>query len=124
MNTAIWIVQVLLALASGAAGAGKIASTKDKLYSQGMKFVEDFSANTIKAIGAAELLASVGLVLPALTGILPVLTPVAAGGLMIVQAGAAYTHVRRKENGMVAINAVLFIMAAFVAYGRFVAVPL
>lgn len=124
MNTVLWIVQILLALAFAAAGAGKLFSTKDKLYAQGMKYVEDFGANSLKAIGSVEILGAAGVILPALTGILPVLTPVAAVGLMLVQSGAAITHGRRKENGIIAVNAVLFLLAAFVAYGRFVAVPL
>ena len=124
MNTLLWIVQILLALAFAAAGAGKLFSTRDRLYAQGMKYVEDLSANTLKGIGSVEILGAAGLILPALTGLLPVLTPLAAVGLMLVQSGAALTHTRRKENGIIAVNAVLFIMAAFIAYGRFVAVPL
>lgn len=123
MNTALWIVQILLALAFGMAGIMKATQPKEKLAQQ-MKWVEDFAPNTVKGIGTLELLAAIGLVLPALTGILPILTPLAAVGLVLTMIGAALTHLRRKETPMIAINAVLLALAAFVAYGRFVLVPL
>lgn len=123
MNTALWIVQILLALAFGMAGIMKATQPKEKLAQQ-MKWVEDFAPNTVKGIGTLELLAAIGLVLPALTGILPILTPLAAVGLVLTMIGAALTHLRRKETPMIAINAVLLALAVFVAYGRFVLVPL
>ncbi|RMD54772.1 MAG: DoxX family protein, partial [Candidatus Thermofonsia bacterium] len=55
--------------------------------------------------------------------ILPILTPLAAVGLALTMLGAARTHLRRGENQMIVTNAVLFLLAAFVAYGRFVAAP-
>ena len=124
MNTAVWIVQILLALAFGAAGFMKITQPKDKLVTN-MKWVEDFSPSTIKGIGTLELLGAVGLILPALTGILPVLTPLAGVGLVLTMIGAILTHIRRGEvSARLTVNIVLLLLAAFVAYGRFVAVPL
>jgi VIT1/CCC1 family predicted Fe2+/Mn2+ transporter len=84
-----------------------------------MPWVEDFSQPAVRLIGAAEVLGAIGVVLPALTGVLPWLTPLAALGLVLLMVGAALTHLRRKEYGNVAINAVLLVLAAFVAYGRF-----
>lgn len=83
-----------------------------------MKWAEDFTPNTIKAIGAGEILGVPGLIPPMLTGILPTLTPLAAAGLMLTMIGAALTHLRRKEHPVIAVNAVLGALAAFVAYGR------
>jgi len=122
MNVAVWIVQILLALAFGAAGVMKITQPREKL-AVNMKWVEDFAPNTVKGIGTLELLAALGLILPFLTGILPVLTPLAAVGLILTMIGAIITHIRRGESPMAVINLVLLVLAAFVAYGRFVAVP-
>ena len=123
-NEAIWIAQVLLALLFLAAGFMKLTQPREKL-SQQMGWVNDFSPSTVKAIGALEVLGALGLVLPALTGILPLLTPLAAVGLVLTMIGAIATHVRRNEvMPIVIVNVVLLLLAAFVAYGRFVAVPL
>jgi uncharacterized membrane protein YphA (DoxX/SURF4 family) len=84
-----------------------------------MGWTEDFSAGTVKAIGALEILAALGLVLPAALGIAPVLTPLAALGLVLIMVGAAITHVRRKESQMIVANAILAILAVIVVWGRF-----
>jgi uncharacterized membrane protein YphA (DoxX/SURF4 family) len=118
MNIALWIAQALLALAFGMAGVMKISQPKEKLAAQ-MSWVEDFEPNTIKLIGALELLAAIGLIAPLLTGILPWLTPLAAVGLVLTMIGAMLTHARRKENQGLIINGVLLLIAAFIAYGRF-----
>ena len=85
-----------------------------------MGWVEDFSQGQIRVIGILEVLGALGLVLPMLTGILPILTPLAALGLVFIMLGAFSTHMRRKEIvPMGVMNLMLMAMAAFVAYGRF-----
>jgi len=66
-----------------------------------------------------ELLASIGLILPAVTGIAVVLTPLAATGLAVMMLLAALTHVRRREPGAMVFTLVLLVAAAVVAWGRF-----
>lgn len=122
MDIALWVVQVLLAIAFGMAGVMKVTQPKTKL-AENMAWVNDFSANNIKLIGVVEVLAAIGLILPMLTNILPVLTPLAAIGLILTMIGAMITHLRRGENSMIVINLVLLALAAFVAYGRLVVVP-
>src|SRR5690242_13599760 len=118
MNIATWIVQILLALAFFMAGLMKFTQPKEKLAER-MGWVNDFSPSIVKAIGFIEILGAVGLVLPALTNILPILTPLAAAGLVLDMIGAVVTHLRRKEYPMIAANLVLLALAAFVVYGRF-----
>lgn len=122
MNMAIWAIQILLAVVFLMAGVMKIMQPKDKL-AESLAWVEDFSPNSIRAIGVVELLGALGLVLPALTGILPWLTPLAAAGLALTMIGAIVTHLRRGEYPNILINIVLLALAAFVAYGRFVLIP-
>ena len=89
-------VQIALAAAFVLAGVTKATQPKEKLQPK-LPWVEDFSAGTVRLIGVAELLGCLGLVLPAVTGIAPVLTPIAATCLAVVMVLAAATHVRRKE---------------------------
>jgi uncharacterized membrane protein YphA (DoxX/SURF4 family) len=118
MNIFLWIVQIFLAAAFAMAGIVKTTQPKEKL--QGMlPWVEDFTANQVRAIGVIEFLAALGLILPAVTGIAPILTPLAAVGLAITMVGAAATHARRKEPSAIAVNVALFALAVFVAWGRF-----
>ena len=122
MGIALWVVQVLLALAFLGAGATKLSQPKEKLL-KNMAWVEDFSQRTVRLIGTLEVLGAIGIVLPALTGILPWLTPLAALGLVLLMIGAALTHLRRTEYGYIAMNVVLLVLAAFVVWGRFFVLP-
>jgi uncharacterized membrane protein YphA (DoxX/SURF4 family) len=120
MNIALWTVSGLLSFLFAAAGLVKLARPKPSLASRdGMGWVEDYHAAAVKAIGALEVAAAAGLVLPALLVIAPVLTAWAAAGLAVVMAGAAAVHLRRGEARFVVVNAVLLCLAAFVAWGRF-----
>ena len=123
MNLALWIIAGLLALAFLASGALKLTQPKEKLHASGQRWTEDYSASTIRGIGVLEVLAAIGLILPAVLNVVPVLVPLAALGLVAIMVGAAYTHARRQEYPMVIGNVVLLAAAAVVAWGRFAAVP-
>ncbi|MDQ7878667.1 DoxX family protein [Microbacterium sp. QXD-8] len=110
MTIALWILNGLLALAFIAAGSMKIARPKTALVASGMSWADDFADPTVKLIGAAELIGGIGLILPLLTGIAPVLTPIAATALTVVMVGAIVVHARRKENATPSI--VLAVLSA------------
>ena len=116
MNTALWIVQGVLGFAFFAAGAMKLASSKDQLVKKGQAWAADFSDASVKLIGLAEILGAIGLVAPRATGIATLLTPIAAACLVVLMAGGAVVHVRRKENPIPPIA--LGVLGALVAIGR------
>jgi uncharacterized membrane protein YphA (DoxX/SURF4 family) len=118
MNVFLWILQVVLAAMFAMAGVQKATQPRDELAAR-LPWVEDFSAGTVRFIGVMELLGSVGLILPAALGIAPVLTPLAATGLAIVMALAMLAHRRRREPKAIAFNAVLFVLALVIGWGRF-----
>lgn len=117
MIVVAWILQIVLAVAFLAAGGMKLARPKPALVSAGMGYAEDFSAGAIKGIGALEVLGAIGLILPALTGVAPVLVPLAALGLAITMAGAVVVHVRRSEPYVPPL--VLGVLALVLAVLRF-----
>jgi uncharacterized membrane protein YphA (DoxX/SURF4 family) len=119
MNVFLWIVAALLAAVFLASGAMKVLQPKEKLAASGLAWTEDFSAGMVKTIGALEVLAAIGLILPPVLGIAPVLAPLAALGLVLLMLGAALTHLRRKETPAIAPSLVLAILALVVVWGRF-----
>ncbi|RMI38231.1 DoxX family protein [Streptomyces triticirhizae] len=119
MNVALWIVASVLAVAFLAGGAMKLVQPKEKLAASGFGFVEDFSENAVKGIGAVEVLAGIGLILPAALDIAPVLVPLAAVGVVLLMIGAIVVHGRRKETQSIVVNVILIAVAGFVAWGRF-----
>lgn len=98
MIIALWILNGLLALAFVAAGSMKLVRPRSALVAGGMAWADDFADPAVKLIGAAEVIGGLGLILPLLTGIAPLLTPIAATALAVVMAGAVAVHVRRKES--------------------------
>jgi uncharacterized membrane protein YphA (DoxX/SURF4 family) len=119
MNVALWIIASVFAAAFLAAGGMKLTQPKERLVTVGMGWAEDFSVRTVKVIGLLEVLAAVGLILPAALDIVPVLVPLAAVGLMLIMLGAVITHARRREPSAIVVNLVLLALAALVAWGRF-----
>lgn len=118
MNLVLWVLQMLLGLAFVASGVVKIARDRAQLHEQ-MPYVEDLSDGQFRTIGILEIAGGLGLVLPAATGIAPILTPLAAVGLAIVMLGATLLHVRRNEPQGVVMPMVLLVGAAVIAWGRF-----
>jgi uncharacterized membrane protein YphA (DoxX/SURF4 family) len=120
MNITLWIIAGLLAVAFLASGAVKLLLPKEKLVATAAGgWAGDFSAGTVKAIGALEVLAAVGLVLPAVLGVAPVLVPLAAVGLVVLMVGAMITHLRRHETKAIVANLAYLALAGFVAWSRF-----
>ena len=123
LNASLAVVQILLALAFGAAGLMKLSQPIDALASS-MAWVSAVPAPLVRFIGAAELAGALGLLLPWLTRIQPRLIPVAAVGLVLVMVLASAFHLSRGEASAVPVNLVLGALAAFVAWGRSTAVPI
>ena len=72
----------------------------------------------IRFIGVCEILGAIGMVLPGLTGVRPGLTPLAAGGLVIIMVGATVTNLVDGPAPFAIVTATLGLMAGYVVYGR------
>jgi uncharacterized membrane protein YphA (DoxX/SURF4 family) len=113
-NRLLWTLQILLALVFLAHGAMMLFPPAAVAQQMNASLPRWFSL----FIGVAEILAAVGLTLPAITGIQPWLVPWAAGGLMIVMVSATSYHLSRGEFGAAATTVVLLAMATTVAIAR------
>ena len=118
MNIALWAVAGILAVAFLAAGAMKATKPKQAIIDSGMGWAEDFSPAMIKVIGIAEVLGAIGLILPPLVDVAPILSPIAALALAGTMAGAVAVHAKRKEP--VAPALVLGLASLFVGVGRLI----
>jgi hypothetical protein len=121
MNIALWVVQGLLALVMVLTGALKVVQPREKLAEK-FHWAKTWTDANVKLLGLAEVLGGVGLIVPGVTGILPVLTPVAAVCLAILMAGATKTHRDLGEPTVPTI--ILTALCLAVAVGRFALVPL
>lgn len=123
MNIVLWVVQVLLALAFLGVGIMKVSQPVEKLKTN-MGFVEHTTPGIVKLIGVLEILGGIGLILPAVTHILPWLTVAAALGLVLTMIGAVIVHIRLNEASRLAGPIMLLLLALFIVIGRFAIVPL
>ncbi|MFQ6393506.1 DoxX family protein [Nocardia sp. KC 131] len=120
MNLALWIVTGLLAVVALAGGITKTFVPKKKLAeANGGEWTADVSVGFVKTLGVLELLAAVGLILPAVLDIAPVMVPVTAVCWILLMVGAMTTHFRHGEFKLVVLNLAYLAMAVFVAVGRF-----
>jgi uncharacterized membrane protein YphA (DoxX/SURF4 family) len=109
---ALWTTQIILALLFLFAGVMKFVMPVEMMTKN-----SSLPGSFFHFIGVVEVLGGIGLVLPSLLRIAPLLTPVAACGLVIIMAGATALSV---PMGWIALFPFLVgVVAAFVAYGRF-----
>ena len=120
MNLALWIATGLLATVALAGGITKTFLPKEKLAThEGGRWTADASVGFVKTLGILELLAAVGLVLPALLDTAPVVVPVTAACWVVLMVGAMITHGRYGQFKLIMVNSVYLAIAAFIAWGRF-----
>lgn len=125
MNIALWITAGLLAAVFLFSGFGKLFVQREKMaaMADAARWVLDFKPGTLKAIGALEILGAVGLILPALLDIAPILVPLAASGLTLIMTGALIMRIRRGETKAALGDGGYLALTAFVAIGRFALEP-
>jgi uncharacterized membrane protein YphA (DoxX/SURF4 family) len=118
MNALLWALQVFLAgifLLDGYLKFFKPATQKV----QGLN-----DMGLVLFIGFSEILGAAGLILPALTRILPWITPLAALGIAVIMVLASRFHLKRHEGGAAGYTFFLLALSVAVALGRFTFSPL
>lgn len=120
MTVVAWILTVPLALLFAMAGWTKLITPRERLLAEERwGWAKGFSQLQIRTIAALEVAGAIGLVVPWLVDVAPVLTPLAAVGLAITMVGAIVVHGRRSEWASVRMNIVLLALATAVAVLRF-----
>ena len=119
LDAVIWAVQGILAAVFLFSGAMKLLA-----FDRYIGMVEersgrdaDLSRPLMTVVGVSEVAGGLGLILPWATGIMPVLTPLAALGLAVIMIGATDYHRRRGEPPLPTV--VLLVLALIVAVTRF-----
>lgn len=120
MNVILWIATGLLALVALTGGATKTFVPKEKLTQhEGGRWTRGASAGFVKTLGVLELLAAVGLILPAVINVATFMVPVTAVCWVLLMVGAMITHGRLGQVTFMMLNALYLVVAAFIAWVRF-----
>jgi hypothetical protein len=118
LDTWLWIAQGLLAAIYGPAGLLKMVMPIPRLAKM-MVWPGQIPVTVTRFIGAAELAGAIAMILPIMLDTAPVLTPIAAIGLSVVQVLAIGFHYQRGElRQSWPINGVFLALSLFVAIGR------
>jgi uncharacterized membrane protein YphA (DoxX/SURF4 family) len=112
-NAALWVFQGLLAALFLFAGGMKLVMPIDQMTDP-----VALPGAFLRFLGVAEVLGAVGLILPGLLRIRPVLTPLAAAGLVIIMIGATVISASAMGVASAIVPLVTGVLAALVGYGR------
>ncbi len=123
LNISLWIAQVVLAAMFLMAGVMKATHPIVEL-GKSLPWVNDVSIGLVRFLGVSELLGSIGLLLPSILRIKPMLTPLSAMGLFTIMVLAFGFHIMRGEYEASGINTIIGALALFVAWGRYKKSPI
>uniref|UniRef100_UPI003F49934F DoxX family protein n=1 Tax=Nonomuraea bangladeshensis TaxID=404385 RepID=UPI003F49934F len=121
LNGVLWALQAVFSFFFAGSGFGKVLLYDAALYADAPRAVAWYAAvpqSLIVFIGICEVLGGVGLILPAMAKVKPVLTPLAGAGLTLTMILAAGFHIVRGEYALVPANLLLGGASAFITAGR------
>ena len=117
LRIGLWAAQVVLAFVFISAGFVKLTTPIPQLAAM-MPWAGQYSEPFVRSIALVDLAGGIGILLPALTRILPRLTVLAALGCSVLQVFALVFHVTRGEAAVTPLNVVLLALSLFVLWGR------
>ena len=117
LRIGLWIAQVLISVVFTSAGLVKLLTPIPQLAAM-MPFAGEYSETFVRSVALVDLAGGIGILLPALTRILPRLTVLAALGCSVLQVFAFVFHISRGEAATTPLNFVLLALALFVLWGR------
>lgn len=116
LNIAVWLCQLLLAATLVWASSMKLFKPIDEL-AQMWPWVADNPTLT-KITGIFDLLGGLGIVLPSVLRIKPVLTIYAGYGIIALMLAASAFHISRAEASQIGFNIFVGLVAGFISWAR------
>ncbi|MBR1170582.1 DoxX family protein [Bradyrhizobium liaoningense] len=117
LRIGLWAAQVALSAVFVSAGFVKLTTPIPQLAAM-MPWAGQYSETFVRTIALVDLAGGIGILLPALTRILPRLTVLAALGCAVLQVIALLFHLSRGEAEVAPLNIVLLALSLFVLWGR------
>lgn len=123
MNSILWSAQILLATCFIWAGTFKLLYPIEKLSAM-WPWTSQVSPALVFFTGIIDSLGAIGLILPSLLCIKPVLTPITAIAIIVLMTVAVIFHIVRGEAAGIGPNIAFALIATFIAWGRLSKAPL
>ncbi|WP_219893045.1 DoxX family protein [Aquisediminimonas profunda] len=112
----VWLAQIMIAVPFTGIAIMKLTKPLVELAA-GVPWALEYPI-MVRVMGAIDLLGAIGMVLPALTRLLPGLTVWAAIGCVALMVCAIIFHLTRGEAWATSINMIYLLLAAYVWWGR------
>ena len=123
MNIALWVVQVILGIKLITVSYTHGLRQSQPTMQEAIRKMGRLSRPLLYLIAACTFLGTMGLILPGVLELSTLITPVTASTLSIMLLVSLFFHIRYREKPKIFVSLVLFVFAAFVAYGRWILVP-
>ena len=123
MNIALWIVQAILAIKLITTAVSHAFPQSKVEMRQAVEKMGTGSRLWHGLVAVLTLVSAVGLILPGLFGVQTQLVLWAAVLTGVLMLASIFFHVRYRDKPIIIADIVLFILAAFVAYGRYALAP-
>ena len=123
MNVLLWALQIVLALKFVSVTTTHGLRPDETKMERGRQRLGNLARPLLTLIAVGAFLGGVGVILPAATGFLPWLTGWSAALLALLMVFAAGFHIACRESPKIWVSVILCVLAAFVAYGRWVIAP-
>ncbi|MBL8058461.1 MAG: DoxX family protein [Anaerolineales bacterium] len=124
MDTVLWALQIILAIKFATVAFTHGVRPDPVKMARGRQRLGAAARPLLTLIAAAVLLGGLGLILPAALGMWPWLTAWAAALLAGLMLAALGLHLACRDQPNSLVSLILFALAAFLAYGRWVLAPL
>ena len=122
LNITLWIVQAVLAASFFWGACMKLFMPVNELSAM-WPWAGQIPRVLVKITGIVDLTGAIGLIVPSLLRIKPVLTPISAIAIIALMICASLFHIARDETSQIGANIIFAMMAAFIAWGRLKKAP-
>ena len=124
MHIVLWVLQAILSIKCISVALTHGIQRDKTQMQQGIQKMGPIARPLLIVIAVLTMWGSAGLVIPGAFGFLTWVTPLTASILAILMLLSIVFHLQCREKPKIFADIVLFAMAAFVAYGRWVISPL
>jgi len=122
MNIALWIIQAILGIKLITVSYTHGLRQSQPTIQEAIQKMGKFSQTLLSIIAACTFIGTLGLILPGILGLPTWITPLTAAILSSMLLVSIFFHIKCREKPKIFVSIVLFALAAFVAYGRWVLV--
>jgi putative oxidoreductase len=116
METSLEIIQGLLSAIFSSVGI--IKTYPVEMVNGLIPWTTRFPVLLVRFIGIGEIAFGIGLILPMATQITPVITSIAALGLLLIMCFEMFNHIQSRENKVVVVDLLLLALLLLIVHVR------